>query len=615
MERSVVAVEMSPTYLKLVEIFPSENRVASVAVEPLDRARWGNDAYLEEQVKAAILQHKQAETVELVSCVAASDGMLRVVEIPDGEDNVPDALQWDMEQYLGRPLDEYLMDYQALGPNESKSGSLYLVAANRRDEVKRIQWVLRSTGFPLNTLDVDALAVLKAFSVNYPEMREQRTFLVKADNHSILCVRVQNGTFLGCDVLPVGKDIFNLDAQTRSGVFLDLGRHIRGCFDAIAWGKVDNVVICGDLAVNEKFMETLKAVLPVPLIGLDAFKEMAFIPGTEANAALMPAAAQCAGALGLALRRTGDSGINLLKPPRTIVLEPDGVTDLIEESGGRGRGWVMVALAMLLVAGGIYFIARYLQKKPVTKEEPSAIITGADSVFSVSNFPVSAETITDSAWDATFEVRTEQIFPGYSRLQPLWRIAFQHFSGAHMLRDLQNATPAGVGFTRIVITPPCEFYVYGVASTVADFQHFQSAIISLSGANLRESLTQSVGAGGTAREFRLSGQILYDTAGMTEPKSGAIAMNRLEAELRGFADTARTLGVEFEPPRLLDSSSENGMRRFLYRAEASCDYSQLQALLENLQRTQSNVGFQRVSLEARGNEKMSASLDLILYMQ
>ena len=98
-------------------------------------------------------------------------------------------------------------------------------------------------------------------------------------------------------------------------------------------------------------------------------------------------------------------------------------------------------------------------------------------------------------------------------------------------------------------------------------------------------------------------------------KSGAIVMNQLEAELRGFADTARTLGVEFETPRLRDSSSENGVPRFLYHAEASCDYSRLQALLENLQRAQSNVGFQRVSLEARGNEKMSASLDLILYAQ
>ncbi len=299
--RSIVAVELSPASLKLVEMFPADNRVAAVAIEPLEIGRWGDDSYLEEQIRGAINRHMRAETADLVTSVAGSHALLRRVEIPLGEDNVLDAVQWDMEQYLARPLDEYLMDYTILDSGDSEKGTVCLVAAYRRSEAERIQRLLESGGFPLAILDVDILAALNAFEANYPDLQAAHSFLIKADASSVLCIRAQNGILLEYDVLSYAP------AETEDDSLPELVDQIRTLFEAVnsAWG-IDNVVLCGDLVVREAFREALAAALPRFLTCLDAFKEISFVPGMESNAAFMPLAAQCAGALGLALRRAGD---------------------------------------------------------------------------------------------------------------------------------------------------------------------------------------------------------------------------------------------------------------------------------------------------------------------
>ena len=59
---------------------------------------------------------------------------------------------------------------------------------------------------------------------------------------------------------------------------------------ARTWGTIDHAVLCGDLAAQETFREAMEDNLSTPLICLDAFKEMSFVPGTDANAAFMPGA-------------------------------------------------------------------------------------------------------------------------------------------------------------------------------------------------------------------------------------------------------------------------------------------------------------------------------------
>ena len=306
---SVVALELSRSYLKLVEYQPSENQISMVAIKPLDASRWDDDQYLVEQVKASITKHVQDAEADLVTSMAGEHAIIRVVEIPNSEDNIIDAIQWDLEQYLIHPLEEYLLDYQSLGSNQDETARSYLAAAFRRTEVERMKRIMEDTGYSLAVLDLDVFAVQNVLEINYPEKLPLKTFLIKADSNVIKCIRTQNGQFLGFDCIPVDDAFMTLASDAKADMVLDLVNRVRGFLEGAqdAWGGVDSLVLCGDLALDTEFQEILEANLPLPVTYLDAFKEITFALSPDKSAVFTPSAPQCAGAVGLALRHRGDS--------------------------------------------------------------------------------------------------------------------------------------------------------------------------------------------------------------------------------------------------------------------------------------------------------------------
>jgi type IV pilus assembly protein PilM len=305
---SVVALELSRSYLKLVEFLPAENQISMVAIKPLDPGRWNDDAYLSEQIRHSIQKHVQDPDADLVTSMSAEHAVVRQVEVPNSEDNLLDAVQWEMEQYLAHPLEEYLLDFQALGSNQDETGKLFLAAAFRKEEVLRVQRIMESSGRGLAVMDLDLFAAQNVFELNYPEKVPLKTLLVKADAHMVKCLRTQNGFFLGFDTAPVPDAFLSVAADAKNGMVLDLVNSIRSSLDKAhdAWGSVDEVVLCGDLALDTEFRELLEANMPMPVTHLNAFKEITFALSPEKSAVFMPSAPQCAGAVGLALRRRGD---------------------------------------------------------------------------------------------------------------------------------------------------------------------------------------------------------------------------------------------------------------------------------------------------------------------
>jgi type IV pilus assembly protein PilM len=306
---SVVALELSRSFLKLVEFLPEENQISTVAIKPLDASRWDDDQYLAEQIKHSVSKHTSAPDADLVSAVAGENAVIRQIEIPNGEDNIADAIEWEMEQYLIHPVEEYLVDWQALGSNQDETAKVYLVAAYRRSEALRLKGILEQSGCGLAVLDVDLFAAQNVYEVNYPEKAPLKTFLIKADSHVVKCARMQNGQFLGFECAPVDPAFMTSGAEAKSGLVLEMASRIRSALDraADAWGGVDQIALCGDLALDNEFREVLEANLSAEVLPLNAFKEITFALGPEKSAVFQPSAPQCAGAVGLALRRRGDN--------------------------------------------------------------------------------------------------------------------------------------------------------------------------------------------------------------------------------------------------------------------------------------------------------------------
>src|SRR4051812_10884644 len=219
---SVVALELSRSYLKLVEFLPGENQISMVAIKPLDAAQWNDDQYLIEQVKASISKHVQDPEADLVTAMSGENAIIRQIEIPNSEDNIIDAIQWEMEQYLIHPLEEYLLDYQSLGSNQDENGRRFLAAAFRRSEVERIKLIMEQSGCNLAVLDLDVFAAQNVFEVNYPERLPLKTFLIKADSHVIKTLKTQNGQFLGFESAPVDTAFMTSAGEVKADLVLGM---------------------------------------------------------------------------------------------------------------------------------------------------------------------------------------------------------------------------------------------------------------------------------------------------------------------------------------------------------------------------------------------------------
>ncbi len=304
---SIVALDISPASLKLAEFQPLENQILWVAEQPLDANQWGNEAYLQDALRNTLGSRVHNKRAEIVTSVAGEHALIRQVEVPNAEDNVQDAIEWEMEQYLAHPLPEYLMDWQALGPNREETARCFLVAAYRRSEVQRLRALIENTGHPLSVLDVDLFAAQNVFEVNYPERLPLKTLLIKADAHSLKCLRMHNGGFVGCDIRSVDESLAQLGGSDRMNRIRDLTREVHAIADRIQgdWG-LESCVVCGDLALDVDFRAELESGLPIEATPLDCFRNIGLQTTNDAQAELMATAPRFAGVIGLALRRGGD---------------------------------------------------------------------------------------------------------------------------------------------------------------------------------------------------------------------------------------------------------------------------------------------------------------------
>lgn len=294
--------------------------------------------------------------------------------------------------------------------------------------------------------------------------------------------------------------------------------------------------------------------------------------------------------------------INLLKTLQTPAQTTQPITKLVEPPNGSGRR-ALVALLILLIAGmslylAVYFFKAATRPKPAPLAPVAQAVSAPEPTHMVPTPPKPVEPAVDST--AKISVDTVSPVPASSIL--------------HLLGDLEAAATAGIGFSSVEFTPPGEFKVHGVASSESDLKHFHDALATAIGMELKEDRVQTVGTDPTAREFFFAGQTHYAVATADIPGK-AVLSNLVEVALRNFASLAKEHKVDLEALQLSDSSLVDGIRRMTYHGTARCDYDQMQALLAKLRKAKSNFEFRSFALEARGDEKMLARFDLILFVK
>jgi hypothetical protein len=275
--------------------------------------------------------------------------------------------------------------------------------------------------------------------------------------------------------------------------------------------------------------------------------------------------------------------INLLKASQTPI-PATRMAELIEESPKGRRTWALWLLVFAIGVLGVYLAFINTKFQPAAPAQTVAAPAPQPT-------PVAAPRPAAVSEDAVSAVSADPI--------------------AHLLRDLLAATTPGIGFSNIDFTSPGTFHVHGVASTGDDLKKFEDALSASAGMEFKTDRVVSVKTDTAIREFFLSGTTRYPAT--KNDSVHTVTLNQLNETLQDFASAAKEENVDMEKPALKDSSLFQGKRDFHYTADARCDYSNLQSLLAKLEANRSNIGFQHLTLDARGDEKMAASFDLTFY--
>ena len=155
----------------------------------------------------------------LVVNVPGSVAMIRKVKVEASEmGHLRDWVEWEAQQYLSGPLEEYFLDYQRLrSHDESGLWEVMLVIA-RREAIRERTRLFEKVHLRPAIMDVDPLALQNAFEVNYPGAIDHPVALVNLEGDLVTLVATRQGVPESATSLSLDPDTAKLSQQIQAGL-------------------------------------------------------------------------------------------------------------------------------------------------------------------------------------------------------------------------------------------------------------------------------------------------------------------------------------------------------------------------------------------------------------
>lgn len=192
---------------------------------------------------------------------------------------------WELSQYtLVKNPNAFSVSALVLDTNEETQVNTTVIVAVRKIFLNFLANVCRQLNGNLNIVDVDQFGAENALLANYPELVEQRTLLVGADENSFDASVVANGET---------KSIVTLEWSSENDM-AQLAEHVKQA-------NVEAVYFHGRI-VSTAMVESLKHFVPIPVEIMDPFRKVVLPRSLRNYDEIENRKQEYASAIGLALR-------------------------------------------------------------------------------------------------------------------------------------------------------------------------------------------------------------------------------------------------------------------------------------------------------------------------
>jgi Tfp pilus assembly PilM family ATPase len=200
---TVCGVEISRDNISVAQFSASDNTVVNASIVPSPAAAADPAADFVSSLKpeftkltAGMKCRGQAAAVAM----PANFAVVKKLMLDADEENVREAIGWELGQHIVGTMDDYAFDYEPLSGG-GDGVKRYLAVAYRHAAVRKLVSLLTTARIPPKVVDLDIFALVAAFEANYREYLGRVTALIHGGSDSSRLIITSGGTFLDFDVV------------------------------------------------------------------------------------------------------------------------------------------------------------------------------------------------------------------------------------------------------------------------------------------------------------------------------------------------------------------------------------------------------------------------------
>lgn len=182
-------------------------------------------------------------------------------------------VEWELEQLLVAPRDEYNVGFERLGPVSEKYEGVIIVAV-RKAVISYLKEIFKQTPLNLTVVDVDIFAAIRSLWGDIEKASDGLSALVDFGKKSIFFTLVENGKyFLSSEISTSqseGSDLSRLNANSEElarFVEEELLRLVQGIGDYTVPQNLQQVFLAGE-GVDMEIIPHLKQRFDAAMVGL-----------------------------------------------------------------------------------------------------------------------------------------------------------------------------------------------------------------------------------------------------------------------------------------------------------------------------------------------------------
>jgi len=210
-----VGIDIGSNSIKLVSYNLKKNsdlsRLAKVNLVSEDRVQHPDEVDETHLANALteLLQDVPNNKSSIRVCLTAARNNVFIIQLPKvSENEIKQALFWELGPLLPNPVKEYEYDYKVLKHKNSKDEMYVLVGVYRRDRMDRIMKIIRGLGKDIDILETDTLPAIDLYLTTTGGLVEPIGFLQLGAAHSQYTVLIP-GHHPGFLFIPFGGNTLN----------------------------------------------------------------------------------------------------------------------------------------------------------------------------------------------------------------------------------------------------------------------------------------------------------------------------------------------------------------------------------------------------------------------